>query len=125
MTPYGEVAVENLRIGDFVRAELSAIAAPIIWIGRRHLNCARHAAPEKVWPVRVTAHAFGPGLPHRDLFLSPDHAVYVHEVLIPIKYLINGGMIVQEPCDEVTYFHIELDQHDVLVAEGLACESLS
>ena len=33
--------------------------------------------PRKVWPVRVAAGAFGPGRPHADLWLSPDHAVYV------------------------------------------------
>jgi hypothetical protein len=44
-------------------------------------------------------------------------------VLIPIRYLINGATIVQEPTDAVTYWHVELPQHDILLAEGLACES--
>jgi hypothetical protein len=69
------------------------------------------------------AGAFGSGLPHRDLFLSPDHAVFVDAVLIPIRYLINGRSVVQEPRDEATYWHVELDRHDVILAEGLPCES--
>ncbi len=97
--------------------------AEVIWVGRREVDCMGHAQPRKVWPVRVAAGAFGPGLPHSDLWLSPDHAVYVAEVLIPVKYLINGTTITQVPVDSITYHHIELAQHDVLLAEGLPVES--
>jgi hypothetical protein len=73
--------------------------------------------------VRVAAGAFGAGRPHSDLFLSPDHAVYVGEVLIPVKHLINGSTIAQVPVARVTYCHLELAEHDVLLAEGLPAES--
>ncbi len=122
----GEVAVEAIAVGERVRVLLGDAGdglAEVIWVGRREVDCARHAQPRKVWPVRVAAGAFGPGLPHTDLWLSPDHAVYVAEVLIPVKYLINGSTIVQVPVDSVTYHHIELAAHDVLLAEGLAAES--
>jgi hypothetical protein len=76
-----------------------------------------------VWPVRVAAGAFGPGRPHADVWLSPDHAVFVNEVLIPIRHLINGSTIAQVKLDRVTYHHIELAEHDVLLAEGLPAES--
>ena len=59
----------------------------------------------------------------RDLFLSPDHAVYVNDVLIPIRHLINGSTIAQVPMDRVTYYHLELAQHDVVLAQGLPAES--
>jgi hypothetical protein len=49
--------------------------------------------------------------------------VFVGGVLIPIRYLINGATIIQEPVDSVTYWHIELERHDVVLAEGLPCES--
>jgi hypothetical protein len=73
--------------------------------------------------VRVAAGAFGPGRPHTELFLSPDHAVFVNEVLIPIRYLINGTTIAQIPVDCVTYYHIELPSHAVVLAQGLPAES--
>jgi hypothetical protein len=76
-----------------------------------------------VWPVQVAAGAFGPGRPHTDVFLSPDHAVFVNQVLIPIKHLIDGSTIVQVKVSSVTYHHIELAEHDVLLAEGLPSES--
>jgi collagen type I alpha len=122
-TPTGEVAVENLSIGEPVRTVLGATAVPITWIGRRDVDCTHHPQPQRVWPVRVVAGAFGPGRPHTDLFLSPDHGVYVEEVLIPIKYLINGRTITQTPLERVVYHHVELAQHDVLLAEGLPAES--
>jgi hypothetical protein len=71
----------------------------------------------------VAAGAFGPGQPHRDLYLSPDHAVFVADVLIPVKHLLNRTSIAQVPVSEVAYLHVELPTHDVLLAEGLPTES--
>jgi hypothetical protein len=121
-TETGERTVQSLRIGDRVRT-VSGELRPITWIGSRTLDCARHPNPVAVRPVRVRAGAFGLGLPHRDLFLSPDHAVFVSGVLAPIKYLIDGVAIVQTRRNRVSYFHIELATHDVLLAEGLPAES--
>jgi hypothetical protein len=62
-------------------------------------------------------------MPARNLFLSPDHAVFIDGVLIPVRYLLNDATIVQERRDAITYWHVELDAHAVLLAEGLPCES--
>jgi hypothetical protein len=121
-TERGEVAVEALREGDRVQLVVGS-ACEVVWIGQRTVDCSRHPRPKQVWPVRIAAGAFGSGQPYRDLLLSPDHAVYVGEVLIPVKYLINGSSIVQVPVDEVTYYHVELPQHAVLLADGLPVES--
>jgi autotransporter passenger strand-loop-strand repeat protein len=123
LTDRGEIAVENLQIGDLAHTIRGETPAPITWIGHRHVDCARHPHPQKVWPVRVAAGAFGPGRPHTDLFLSPDHAVYIDDVLIPIRHLINAGTITQIPTDRVTYYHLELPHHDILLAQGLPTES--
>ncbi len=122
LTPDGETEVEHLHVGDMVRT-VTGDARPIIWIGRRTLQCARHPKPEQVWPIRVATDAFGPGLPRRALSLSPDHAVYAGGVLIPVKYLVNGTTIVQHRVATVRYFHIELDCHDVVLANSLPAES--
>jgi hypothetical protein len=121
-TDRGEVAVEALAVGDKVRVLLANTPAPVIWIGHRHNDCRRHPDPRCIWPVRISKGAFG-AVPRRDLMLSPDHALYVEDVLIPVKYLVNGTTIVQVPMDEVTYYHIELPQHNVLLADGLPAES--
>lgn len=121
-TPRGEVAVEDLHEGDLVQT-LEGEAEPIRWIGLRTVDCRRHARPEAILPVRVQAHAFGRGLPHRDLDLSPDHAIFAEGVFIPVKHLVNGRTIRQMSVASVTYFHVELDGHAVIYAEGLPTES--
>jgi hypothetical protein len=121
-TDNGEVPVEHLRIDDTVLTA-SGETRPMRWIGHRRVDCRRHPKPQDLWPVRVQAGAFGTAMPHRDLWLSPDHAAFIDGVLIPIRYLINDATIAQEPVESVTYWHVELDQHDVILAEGLSCES--
>jgi hypothetical protein len=63
------------------------------------------------------------GRPGRDLYLSPDHAVFTDGVLIPVRYLVNGATIVRQEFSHVTYWHVELPVHGVVLAEGLAAES--
>lgn len=121
-TPAGLVAVEELAEGDLV-ATASGEEQRITWIGRRHIDCRRHPEPRQVWPVRIQAGAFGPGMPVRDVYVSPQHAIYDEGVLIPAKLLVNGRTIRQERVAKVEYFHVELARHDILLAEGLPAES--
>lgn len=118
----GAIAVEDLRVGDLARAASGGLR-PIVWIGHRHIDLARLEAPHDVHPIRVQAHAFGPGLPCRDLYLSPEHAVFAAGVLIPVGTLENGATIRTAPRPAVTYWHVELDAHDVILAEALPVES--
>ena len=75
-TPDGERAVESLAEGVLV-VTASGKTRPIVWIGHRRVDCRRHPRPWDVLPVRISAGAFGPAQPRRDLVLSPDHAVFV------------------------------------------------
>jgi hypothetical protein len=121
-TPQGEMAVEALRPGDQVLTVLGE-ALPIIWIGQRLIDCASHPEPERVLPICIQAHAFAQGAPHRDLLLSPDHAILAQGVLIPAKQLVNGTTIRQLDSRTVTYHHLELPRHAVIISEGLPTES--
>jgi hypothetical protein len=123
LTDHGEVPVEALATGDRV-VTLGGALEPIVWIGHRTVDCRSHPAALGVWPVRIAAGAFGAGLPSRGLFLSPDHSVYVDGVLIPVKYLINDSSIVQEVRRTVSYYHIELKRHCIVMAENLPAETL-
>lgn len=122
-TDAGDVPVQDLREGDRVVLALGG-TRPIRWIGWRHIDLARHPDPRLVHPIRIAAGAFAEGLPARDLRVSPDHALFVDGLLVPARLLVNRGSITQDTTRaSVTYFHIELDAHDILLAEGLAAES--
>ncbi|MCB8884009.1 Hint domain-containing protein [Acidisoma cellulosilytica] len=121
-TAEGSICVENLVIGDTLLT-IDGVSKPVKWIGHRHVDCKRHPVPTKVLPVEIQTNAFGSGLPGSSLFLSPDHGVFVEGVLIPIKHLINGTTIRQVKVETLTYFHIELEEHSIIFAEGLPCET--
>jgi hypothetical protein len=120
--PTGEVAVEDLRPGDLVLLSGGG-SSKIVWVGTRHIECCGEAAPETVWPIRVSPGAFSEGQPYWPLMLSPEHAVFIDGALIPIRLLANGTSIRQVECDSIDYFHIELEHHAIIFAEGLPAES--
>jgi hypothetical protein len=122
-TEHGEVPVETLRPGDSVRTAEGRVA-PVRWTGQMLVDLRQHPAPQSAAPVRIRAGAFAPGLPRRDLLVSGDHALFIDDALIPARKLINGATIRQDMTfATVTYVHVELDRHDLLLAEGLPAES--
>ena len=125
LADHGEVAVEELAFGERV-VTAAGQHRPIKWLGCRALDCRTHPRPRDVRPVRIAAHAFGDNKPTRDLYLSPGHAICADangEVLVPVKALINGSTVIQADAAKLTYWHIELATHDILLAENLPAES--
>jgi hypothetical protein len=125
-TERGEVAVEDLRGGDQVltAGPGGPTSRPIRWIGQRRLDLTAHPRPDSLFPIRIRRGAFADNVPHRDLLVSPDHCLFVDGELIPAKLLVNAMTIVQDRSSRgVHYYHIELDCHDVLLAEGAPTES--
>jgi hypothetical protein len=122
-TPAGNAPVETLKVGDQVQL-LDGGAGTIDWVGQRHVDCERHPTPKKVRPFRIKADAFRQGIPNRDLFLSPDHAIFMDGVLVPVKYLENGKTISQLKVSSVAYHHFELREHAIVMADGLTVETL-
>src|SRR6516165_1790332 len=126
-TPDGESGVEDLRINDLVVTS-SGEAKPIQWVWRRRFQ--RQSGQkwaEAIVPIRVARSALGPNTPHRDLYLSRYHCLYIDGVLIPAVDLINGSTIARVDAmhlREIEYFHIKLERHSVIYAEGAACETL-
>lgn len=126
LTERGEVAVEDLREGDRVVTveDEGQTVRQVRWIGHRQIDLAIHPDPEMMSPIRIRCDAIGENIPHRDLLVSADHAIFIDGKLIPARMLVNGTTIVKETCArKVHYFHIELDRHSVLFAEGLTAES--
>jgi hypothetical protein len=124
-TPDGMIAVEDLSVGDMVETFDNG-PQPVRWIGNRAV-----AGRGKLAPIRIAAGTFGS---HGSLMVSPQHRILVRdslaellfgqsEVLIKAKDLINGRGIRTVESDEVEYFHIMFEEHQVVFSEGLASES--
>jgi hypothetical protein len=119
LTPTGYRPVEFFAPGDPV-ITIGGIARAVRWIGRRTLDL---CSEPRAHPVFFSAAALGPGIPARPVRLSPLHAVFIDDVLVPALHLVNGATVTQAPQAAATYYHLELDRHDVLLAEGMAAET--
>src|SRR5262249_14790731 len=91
-TPQGEARIEDLGIGDLVETVRGEIL-PIKWIGRNTYKKSGSVWPENSIPIRVSRFAIDENTPHTDLYLSPGHALFIDDFLIPVKYLVNGTSI--------------------------------
>jgi len=127
-TAAGERCVEEIAIGDQVWSARGEYF-PVKWIGRRRYRqtVAGSSWPEAILPVRVSRYALDGQTPHADLYISTAHQLYIDGVLISAIDLVNGVSIVQalpEGVRDIEYYHIELDTHEVIYAEGAAVETL-
>jgi len=128
LTTSGERKVEDLAVGDGVRSVFGG-TRPIQWIGgfRRCRVDAGTPWAKHARPVRIARSALAPDVPHTDLLVTPGHALLFDDVLVPAGSLINDSTITLDPADdydELVFFHLELDAHDVIYAEGAPCETL-
>jgi Hint domain-containing protein len=127
LTAKGERKIEDLAIDDLLPT-MSGGLRPVQWIGRYPY---KKSDPSKPWaqsalPVRISRSALGPNVPHADLHVTASHSLLIDGVLVPAELLINGTTITRyEPeGDEVEFFHVKLESHDVIYAEGAPAETL-
>jgi antigen 43 len=125
-TVRGDVAVEDLRIGDLLLTKQGdeVVPEPIIWIGNGAQDLKAERNPELFAPIRIRKDAIADGQPSSDLCVSPEHCVFIDGKLVPARLLVNGGSIVQErTADHVHYFHVEFERHRIVIAHDLEAES--
>lgn len=125
LTPLGEVPIETLRAGDLVVVPFAERRIQALrWVGHRRIEIGRMRDRHAVAPVLVRAGAFAQSVPYRDLRVSPEHAFFLEGHLVPARLLVDGVRVIHEIwCRAVTYWHLELDQHGILIADGAPAES--
>jgi hypothetical protein len=126
-TADGDRKIEELAIGDLLPTMFGGLR-PIQWIARYPL---KKSDPSKPWvkgalPVRISRSALAPDVPHTDLYVTAGHCLCLDGLLAPVGNLINGTSIRRDErdCDELEYFNIKLESHDVIYAEGAAVETI-
>ena len=123
LTSRGEMPVEILAIGDLV-VTASGERRPIKWIGRRSYGKDVVSRHPHLRPIRIAAGAIASQVPTADLFVSPLHALLIDGVLVPAIALANGISILPVPAEtRIDYVHLELETHDVILANGAAAET--
>ena len=123
LTQGGKIAVENLQIGDLVHTADGQLE-PVKWIGRQTIEPGSIKNTLRGNPVLVKAGALGNSLPTKDLYLSPDHSLFVDGLLINAGALVNDISIIKtEPTEAFVYHSIELANHALLTVEGTLAES--
>ncbi|MEO1542119.1 MAG: Hint domain-containing protein [Pseudomonadota bacterium] len=124
-TPIGEVAVEALSIGDWI-CTADGGTTRVKWIGVKRVlkmfGCA-----ERLHPIEIKAHAFGPNLPIRDLGVSADHGMAFDGVIVHVGALVNGTTVIRRRLadlpDVISYYHIETERHEIVLANGCPAET--
>jgi hypothetical protein len=117
--------LKNLQIGALVDTLNGPLA--VKWIGRQKFKKAASSWHWSVAPIRVACFALDDHYPTRDLYLSPKHCLFVDGALIPVEHLVNGRSVAPAKMDDsevIEYFHIELETHEVIFAEGAPAETL-
>ncbi len=124
----GDRRIEDLVVGD-VLPTLFGGSRSVQWVGRYAYKKSGVAKPwqGRIRPIRIARSALAPNIPSRDLFVTSWHCLYLDGLLVPAGNLVNGTTIAAyaaDEFDELEYFHVKLERHDVIYAEGAACETL-
>jgi len=137
LTPSGYVPIENLRVGDslltrgiirdgirfFPNADKANIPSKIIWIGRFIVKNPDFYS----FPIRIKKHALtseAGRIPSQDLSVSPNHRIIINDIIMSAKRLVNNSTIIVDSRKQpVTYYHVELSSHSVILANDVLAES--
>ncbi len=135
LTPEGPRRICDLTAGDAV-ITYAGQTRTIIATNVRHVRPIELFRETRLLPVRIAAGALGSGLPRCDLVVSRQHRIMVasriarricgqDEVLIPAFRLVGiPGIDYVRKIEPVSYHHVMLDGHDIVVANGAPAESL-
>ncbi|NVN44694.1 Hint domain-containing protein [Asaia siamensis] len=128
-TPTGEIAVEDLSIGDEILTldprTGATIARPVTWIGGGEIHASRVLAADlSGFPIRVLKDALGDNVPHKDMLVTAEHCLYLDGAFVPVRMLVNGRSVFYDMSEtRYRYYHVETAEHSVIWADGVLTES--
>lgn len=106
----------------------------IMWVGQRAFGYGDLTTTADLQPILVKAGAFGDGTPKHDMIVSPQHRFLVgpkvsplmggdDEALVAARHLIDHRGIRPASMLGVSYIHIMMNAHEVILANGTWTES--
>ncbi|MCH4021955.1 MAG: Hint domain-containing protein [Acetobacter sp.] len=128
-TKNGDIAIENIHIGDEIIAfdweSQSDIVRQVIWAGKAHVDVRPHLMDDQAgWPIRILKNAISDGVPYKDMLITAEHCLFFNNKFVPARMLVNGRSIFYDKSFvSYDYYHIETEQHAVVVADGMLTES--
>lgn len=128
-TPRGDVAVEEISIGDevitFDWKTNQEISQQVIWVGKANTQVKPHLSDDEAgWPVRILKNAISEGVPFKDMLITPEHCLFFEGKFVPARMLVNGASIFfDKSITSYDYYHVETAQHSVITADGMLTES--
>ncbi|MGF1277661.1 Hint domain-containing protein [Acetobacter pasteurianus] len=128
-TANGDVAVEDLQIGDQVVAfdwqNDSDIIRPVVWVGKAHTTVRPDLPDDEAgYPVRVLKDAIADGVPYKDMLITAEHCLFFRDRFVPVRMLVNGvSIFYDKSITSYDYYHVETEQHSVITADGMLTES--
>ncbi|WP_039906368.1 Hint domain-containing protein, partial [Acetobacter tropicalis] len=126
-TVSGDVSVEDIRKGDMllVQHDGRECEKPVVWVGKnRKIVSAGLPDDEAGYPVRVLKDALAEGVPYQDMLVTSEHCLLMDGRFVPVRMLVNGTSIFYDrTLTTYEYYHVETEDHSVLVADGVLTES--
>ena len=134
-TPCGGRRVEFLRQGDLVVTRDNGLQ-PVRMIWTRTVTATEIAADPSLAPIVLRPRAIGPMMPQKTLSVGSAHRLLIpgwrlldeddtESCLVPARDIagLNDSTFIDRAPDEVTYYNVVFDEHQVFAANGLPVES--
>ena len=134
LTATGPRPVETLAEGDLLQVADGGLR-PVRAVLRNRVSVAAQKADPALRPVEIAAGAFADGLPRQRMRVSLQHAFLAvdarpngrGEVLVRARHLADEmglARLVETPRANVTYYHLVMDRHELINADGVWTETV-
>lgn len=126
-TPEGDVPVQDIQVGDSVVAYVDGQqqVRKVVWAGKTRVAVKAGLPDDEAgYPVRILKDALAESVPYKDMLVTPEHCLFFNGLFTPVRMLVNGASIFYDhSITSYDYYHIETEQHSVIVADGVMTES--